>query len=177
MEWTEAVIHTTTEGSDLVSDLLIRCGAIGTQVQDRADIAAANREQTAWELFDKDLVSRMPEDVLVIGWFSLEGKKIRKTLEEQLAALKSQAGEIDLGTLGIDLSNAANDDWAESWKQYYKPFRIGNHWIVKPTWEPYRTGEGDVVVELDPGMAFGTNRGGGRRRRTGPRDGVWHRHA
>lgn len=156
MEWIEAVIHTTTEGSDLVSELLMRCGAIGTQVQDRADVEIANRDVDAWELFDKDLASRMPEDVLVIGWFSQEKPKVRETLEEQLAALRAQAVDVNVGTLRVDLSSASNDDWAESWKQYYKPFRIGEHWIVKPTWEPYSAQETDVVVELDPGMAFGT---------------------
>lgn len=156
MEWIEAVVHTTTEGSDLVSDLLMRCGAIGTQVQDRADIEAANRAVDAWELFDKDMAGRMPEDVLVIGWFSKEEPGVREKLEEQVAALKAQTADFNLGTLRIDLSSASNDDWAESWKQYYKPFRIGKHLIVKPTWEPFNGRESDVVVELDPGMAFGT---------------------
>jgi len=63
---------------------------------------------------------------------------------------------MDLGTLKSEVKVAADDDWAEGWKRYYKPFRIGSHLIVKPTWEAYSPEKGDVVVELDPGMAFGT---------------------
>ncbi len=156
MEWIEAVVHTTTGGSDLVSDLLMRCGAMGTQVTDRADVDEAKHAQETWELFDEEMLRRMPEDVLVTGWFSQDERQKAEQLETQLAVLRQQTSDLDLGTLRVEVSVAADDDWAEGWKRYYKPFRIGSHLIVKPTWEPYQPLEGDVIVELDPGMAFGT---------------------
>ena len=156
MEWIEAVVHTTTAGSDLVSDLLMRLGAMGTQVQDRADVAAANREKKSWELFDQDMEATMPEDVHVIGWFSQDEREKLDTLDAQLAELKKNAGEMDMGSLQAEITLAADDDWTEGWKHYYKPFRIGTHLIVKPSWEPYKPEDEDVIVELDPGMAFGT---------------------
>ncbi len=156
MEWIEAVVHTTTVGSDLVSDILIRCGAAGTQVEDRADVATVNREKIAWELFDENMVLKMPEDVLVRGWFSQEDPQDIAAVREQLVYLRQQAADIDLGTLRLEMNNAADEDWAENWKKYYKPFRIGSHLVVKPTWEPYQAKADDVIIELDPGMAFGT---------------------
>jgi ribosomal protein L11 methyltransferase len=156
MEWIEVVVHTTTEGSDLISDLLMRCGAMGTQVTDRADVAAANKEKDAWELFDQDMEKRMPEDVHVTGWFTQEEREKLNTLDAQLADLKSNAVGLELGSLNAEITLAADNDWAEGWKRYYKPFRIGSHLIVKPTWEPYRSETGDIIIELDPGMAFGT---------------------
>jgi ribosomal protein L11 methyltransferase len=156
MQWVEAIVHTTTEGSDLVSDLLMRCGAMGTQVLDRADAEAIGREKKNWELFDANIVRRMPEDVQVKGWFAQDDRHNLDTLAEQLAALKTQPGDTTLGRLSLEIATVADDDWAESWKRYYKPFRIGRHLIVKPTWEPYREEEGDIVIEMDPGMAFGT---------------------
>ncbi|MFH1511948.1 MAG: 50S ribosomal protein L11 methyltransferase [Bacillota bacterium] len=156
MQWIETVVHTTTAGSDLVSDLLMRCGALGTQVMDRKDVAAANQDKNAWELFDETLVNKMPADVLVKGWFSQEERQNLNSLDKQLSALKAQSAPMQMGTLSVEISTVADDDWAEGWKRYYKPFRIGRHLIVKPTWEPYRAEDDDLVVEMDPGMAFGT---------------------
>ena len=156
MEWIETVVHTTTEGSDLISDLLMRLGAMGTQVTDRADVAAAKQAQENWELMDETMVRKMPEDVLVTGWFSQDEREKMTTLKDQLTDLREKSEGIDLGTLEAEIKIAADDDWAEGWKRYYKPFRIGSHLLVKPTWEAYRAEEGDVIIELDPGMAFGT---------------------
>ena len=157
MEWIEAIIHTTTEGSDLVGDLLMRCGAMGTQVKDRKDVAEISREQhDAWELLDESVISKMPEDVLVIGWFEPDKQETLSAMDQLLKELRAQSASIDLGSLTTEISAAVDDDWAEGWKRYYKPFRIGSHLIVKPTWEAYQPKDGDVIVELDPGMAFGT---------------------
>jgi len=61
-----------------------------------------------------------------------------------------------MGDLSLTLQGVKEEDWAENWKQYYKPFRLGDHMVVKPTWEPWDTQEGDLIIEIDPGMAFGT---------------------
>ncbi|MBP5274567.1 MAG: 50S ribosomal protein L11 methyltransferase, partial [Abditibacteriota bacterium] len=47
------------------------------------------------------------------------------------------------------------EDWANSWKRFYKPFRLGC-FVIKPSWEPYSAEEDEKIIELDPGMAFGT---------------------
>lgn len=156
MQWMEAVVHTTTEGSDLVSDLLVRCGALGTQVMDRKDVAEANREPSAWELFDEKLVSNMPKDVLVKGWFSQDDRKALESLDIELETLKEQSSGINFGSLQVEVASVADDDWAESWKRYYKPFRVGSRLIVKPSWEPFTPAGKDIIIEIDPGMAFGT---------------------
>jgi ribosomal protein L11 methyltransferase len=62
----------------------------------------------------------------------------------------------DLGIKGeIGLEGMNEDDWAESWKQYYKPVPLGRITVV-PAWEKYEAKEGEVIVRMDPGMAFGT---------------------
>ncbi|MBN1776910.1 MAG: 50S ribosomal protein L11 methyltransferase [Clostridiales bacterium] len=156
MQWIETIVHTTTAGSDLVSDLLVRCGALGTQVMDRKDVEAANQENDVWETYDKKMVKKMPRDVLVKGWFSQEDKEKLDSLKAQLKELKLKSSGIDMGKLSAEISAVADDDWAESWKRYYKPFRIGKRLIVKPSWEPFSPGSKDIVIEIDPGMAFGT---------------------
>ncbi len=157
MQWCEAVVHTTTIGSDLVSEELMALGATGTEIVDRADVPDPRKAGVYWELYDPKMVEAMPEDVLVKGWFELNERTadVMGLVRARLAELKAEAC-VDMGTLALELQNVADVDWSENWKKYYKPFRIGSHLVVKPTWEPYEAQEGDQIIELDPGMAFGT---------------------
>ena len=158
MQWREISVHTTTEGADLVSGVLMELGALGTEIKDRNDVPDPDKPGVYWELYDKKLLENMPEDVVVKGWFEQDSD-----VDETVAALKEQLQMyaamdlgVDLGSLKIDQDNVKDEDWAEEWKKYYKPFRIGSHLVVKPTWEDYAVQPDDLVIELDPGMAFGT---------------------
>ena len=153
MEYTEVTISTTTRGSEIVSDILLRLGAAGTQILDRADLPEPNKPTANWELMDQSVIDAMPEDVQVKAWFDEDSlKAIIGSLREQLALVKNP----DMGTLNVTLQGVKEEDWAENWKQYYKPFRIGAHMVVKPTWEPWDAQPGDLIIEIDPGMAFGS---------------------
>lgn len=158
MDWIELTVHTTTQGAEVVSDALMLSGATGTMVEDRADIPDPDKPNGYWEIIDPKLIDSLPEDVQVHAWFEPDA-----TFQERLQALRSQldmnrrlAPEVDLGTLQIDTVNVKDEDWSEVWKQFYKPFRAGKSLVVKPTWEPYTPQSGDRVIEIDPGMAFGS---------------------
>ena len=154
-EYIEATISTTTAGSEIISDLLMRLGAAGTQILDRADLPDPSKPTANWELMDQSVIDAMPEDVQVKAWFDEDSlARILPSLREQLALLKERGA--GLGTLSLSLQGVKEEDWAENWKQYYKPFRLGAHMVVKPTWEPWDAQPGDLILEIDPGMAFGT---------------------
>lgn len=157
MQWCEAVVHTTTIGSDIISEELMMLGAAGTEIIDRADVPDPRKPGVHWELYDPKMLDEMPEDVLVKGWFELNEHTmdVLNNVRQRLNELKSDAF-IDMGTLELEMQNVADEDWAENWKKYYKPFRIGTHLVVKPTWEDYAAQKEDLIIELDPGMAFGT---------------------
>lgn len=155
MDYTEATISTTTAGSEIVSDLLMRLGAAGTQIMDRADLPDPSKPTANWELMDQSVIDAMPEDVQVKAWFDEDSlARILPSLREQLALLKERGA--GLGALSLSLQGVKEENWAENWKQYYKPFRLGAHMVVKPTWEPWDAQPGDLILEIDPGMAFGT---------------------
>ena len=158
MEWCEAVIHTTSDGADAVSELLMRHGAAGTEIIDRADVPDPSKPGVYWELYDQKLLDSMPEDVLVKAWLPLDAHihDQLSTIRDQLNALQSAGVGLDLGTLALDTQAVADSDWSETWKRFYKPFRLGNRLVVKPSWEEYAPLPEDLVIELDPGMAFGT---------------------
>ena len=157
MEWIELTIHTTTAGADLVSEALMQEGATGTMVEDRADIPDPSKPNGIWEIIDPKLIEAMPEDVLVHAWFEPDASFADKlqALHLRMTELAASSG-MDMGSLDIGMENVHDEDWSEVWKKFYKPFRAGNHLVVKPTWELYDAQPGDKVIEIDPGMAFGS---------------------
>lgn len=157
MDWIELTVHTTTAGSDLVSEALIAQGATGTMVEDRADVPDPDKPNGYWEIIDPHLIDTMPEDVVVHAWFEPDATfpDKRRALTERLDALRADA-PFALGTLRVQAENVHDEDWSEVWKRFYKPFRAGKTLVVKPTWERYDPQIGDQVIEIDPGMAFGS---------------------
>ena len=158
MDWIELTIHTTTAGADIVSEALMAEGATGTMVEDRADIPDPDKPNGYWEIIDPNLIASMPEDVLVHAWFTPDS-----SFADRMQALRSRCDELhhmdlglDLGTLEISTLNVRDEDWAEVWKKFYKPFKAGRSLVVKPTWEHYEPQPGDRIIEIDPGMAFGS---------------------
>lgn len=158
MDWLEITIHTTTAGADIVSEKLIMEGATGTMVEDRADIPDPTKPNGIWEIIDPKLIDSMPEDVLVHAWFEPDEKLADhlNALQGQMAELKQLLPDFDLGSLQLDTVNVHDQDWSEVWKRFYKPFRAGRRLVVKPTWELYDAQPNDLVIEIDPGMAFGS---------------------
>ena len=153
MDWMEVSIHTNTLGADLVSAFLQRFGVKGTQIIDRADVPDPAQPSGYWELIDQDLIDRMPQDVIVKAWFEEDTDLL--PLREALESLPALAG-FSLGTLALEVSRVQEKDWAEYWKRFYKPLRLGKRLVVRPSWEAYERLPDDLVIDLDPGMAFGT---------------------
>ena len=158
MEWMEVAVHTTTQGSDVVSMLLMQNGAAGTAIEDRNDVPDPNKPHGYWELIDQSLIDSMPEDVLVKAWLPVDQRlnDILSALKDHLAALPTLNPSVELGALTLNTNQVDEQDWAECWKKFYKPFKAGKTLVVKPTWEAYTPEAGDKIIEIDPGMAFGT---------------------
>ena len=72
MEYIELIVHTTTAGSDWVSDCLMEAGATGTMIEDKADIPEPGKPHGIWEIIDPSLLLNMPDDVLVHAWFEAD---------------------------------------------------------------------------------------------------------
>lgn len=158
MNWIEAAVHTTTAGADIVSELLMNAGATGTSIEDRTDVLNAQKPEGMWDMLDEHILDAMPEDVLVKAYFE-EGASTPETLafvRARLSELSHMDLGFDLGSLEFTRETVHEQDWAENWKRYYKPFRAGERIVVKPSWEPYEPFLEDLVIEMDPGMAFGT---------------------
>ena len=158
MDWLEAVVHTTTMGADIVSEVLMNAGAIGTAIEDRYDVTSSKKSDGMWDMIDEDVLKHMSEDVLVKAYFKSDASapETLHLVEQKLGEIAKMDMGFDMGSLTLDTQGVREQDWAENWKKYYKPFRAGEHLVIKPSWEAYEPKEGDLVLELDPGMAFGT---------------------
>lgn len=156
MEWIELIVHTTTNGADPVSEMLLESGISGTMIEDRSDIPDPDKPHGIWEIMDPKILENMPEDVLVHAWIEADNTAADKIslLKSRLAFFESN-GE-DFGTLQLEVRSVSDELWKDIWKQYCKPFYAGKHLVVKPTWEPFDPAPGDRIIEIDPGMAFGS---------------------
>ena len=74
---------------------------------------------------------------------------------DTLVFLKTRFAELNINA-DITVSGINEEDWANSWKDYYKPIKIGEKIVIVPAWEKYQQNDGEIIVRMDPGMAFGT---------------------
>jgi ribosomal protein L11 methyltransferase len=149
MKWIETKIvfdHPDKDlAVDLISDVFYDFGLQGVVVEDP-------RIEPA-EGWPEDVIGR-PDHYTVTGYFpdDIRIEKRCKILEEKLLQFKEKLGLV----YRVSYKELDEEDWAHSWKAYFWPQKIGRNLVVKPTWRDYRADSGEMVIELDPGMAFGT---------------------
>ncbi|HYF79644.1 MAG TPA: 50S ribosomal protein L11 methyltransferase [Symbiobacteriaceae bacterium] len=150
MRYLEVAIRCQREAADAVGNALAELTGGGYAVDDPMDII---QNRSSWEI--TDLVAGDPAWVVVKGWLAdegdVEGARIR--LEERLASIR----ELGLGTIEPPAyAWVQEEDWANAWKAYFKPTRVGERLMIIPSWESYELQPQDLPLYLDPGMAFGT---------------------
>ena len=156
MKWVEIAIKTTTEAVEAVSNILYDAGVAGVSIEDPKDILALEKSETFWDYVDESLLTAVFEGAIVKAYLPQSADLIDKIeLIKQSVAILPQHG-LDIGLGEITTIEVNEDDWSSAWKQYYKPTKIGEKVVVKPTWEEYDASPNDIIIELDPGMAFGT---------------------
>lgn len=154
MNWTEVKIKTTAELEDLVSSILYDAGATGLAIEDPRDILELSKYKENWDFVDPDLVNIESDEISIKAYFS-EEENVEEIIEEIKIRMKANP-TIALGSNEINIAVINDEDFADSWKKYYKPLRIGKNILIKPSWEECTLEEDDILIELDPGMAFGT---------------------
>ena len=159
MDWIQLTVVTTTEGSELVSEALMEAGSAGTMIVDKNDVFANQRPEGMWDIIGEEIAEKMGEDVKVTGYYAMDmnARDCVAAARERIAELKRNEAEygIDFGSMECFMENVDEEDWAENWKKDFKPFRLGEHMVVKPGWEEVEVQPGDHIIEIDPGMAFG----------------------
>lgn len=159
MKYIELTIHTTTEASEIISDIMWAYTDYGVTICDRNDIIALQtaKESTFWDYMDEELTAEKPSDVLVKCYVAEEqaGEVLPAILQDILDAKERSEGCIPFGTLEDTKRQVDGDDWIDVWKKHFRPIHLGNI-VVVPEWIDYAPKAGEFVVLLDSNMAFGT---------------------
>lgn len=155
--WIEVTIKTTTEAVEPITNILYEQGAGGAVIEDPKDFLFQKKNELDWDYVEEEVFKKNEEDDVLIKTYVSEEKNVMEFVEiikQKVLGLKDFGIDIGEGSISLDQVNEA--DWANAWKAYYKPTKVGQRVVVKPTWEDYAMQDGDLIIELDPGMAFGT---------------------
>lgn len=154
MDWTEVQIKTTAELEDIIINILYDVGATGLAIEDPRDILELTQTRVDWDFIDSSLIDLELDVILIKAYFS-EHEDLEFIIQGIRDKIKDHpmiSNEENILTISL----VSDDDWSESWKKYYKPVNIGERIVIKPSWEEHYPKEGEIIIELDPGMAFGT---------------------
>ncbi len=185
LNWIEFTVNTTQEASDAVCEMLFELGAEGVSVEDPSDIKQILNAPDSLAYADDAFIDSLGSDVVIKAYFPSEGEMVitaelrqdrepmnrgqelyadRPRKERSIAELKRQiisrlvkiADYLPVGDAKVNCVTVREEEWADNWKKDYKPFRLSERITVSPSWEEYSAGEGEHVIYLDPGSAFGT---------------------
>ncbi len=154
--WIEVRVITKSEALEPVSGIFYSLDCKGVAIEDPEDILGREQGPLTWDFADINILEHKGKFAVVKAYFAEEDniEEILGYVNEKLVELKEMG--IDLGEAKVEHEKMYEEDWANTWKQYYKPSKVGEKIVVKPIWEEYEQKEGELVVNLDPGMAFGT---------------------
>jgi ribosomal protein L11 methyltransferase len=156
MKWSEISIHTTNEAIEPISNILHEAGASGVVIEDPFELTK-EREDQFGEIYQLNPDDYPEEGVIVKAYLP-----VNSFLGETVDAIKESINDlilhdIDLGLNKVTISEVNEEEWATAWKKYYNPVKISEKFTIVPTWEIYEPVSSDeLIIELDPGMAFGT---------------------
>ncbi|QHQ61930.1 50S ribosomal protein L11 methyltransferase [Anaerocolumna sedimenticola] len=154
MKWTKLTLSTMADAVDLVSNMLSELGIEGIEIIDNVPITENEKKA----MFIDILPELNTEDkTALISFYLEENEDIQDMVVKIKSGLKELSEFMDIGSGLIEISETEDLDWINNWKAYFKPFRIDDTIVIKPTWEKLdNVKDTDLVIEIDPGTAFGT---------------------
>lgn len=159
MDFQKIDVYTNSEAIYPLTSMLSELGINGFEIHDAADFQEfmENKEMN-WDYVDDDLMNlkNVRTHITLYLQQNAQGLEMFTAMQGVLAEIKSKDAENFFGTLQIETDKVNEEDWANNWKQYYKPFNVGEKLIIKPTWEKVEDTGGRKILEIDPASSFGT---------------------
>lgn len=159
MNWIEIKIYTTSEGVEVVTGLLMQLGINGFVVEDPKNLEDfLNDSSVIWDYIDESVLGLKDCETNVTVYLpdNLQGRETFIAVKNEVSKLKTIDQDKNYGRLSIETKDISEDDWANNWKQYFKPFELGSKFIIKPSWEEYKEATDRLILEIDPSSSFGT---------------------
>lgn len=154
MKWTKITLETTNEAVDFISGMLFDMGIEGIEIDDNVPLTEEEKKQ----MF-VDILPILNEDdkTAKISFYVDPAEDISSLLVRVREGLKEISEFVSIGSGEISVSDTEDKDWINNWKEFFKPFRIDDNIVIKPTWEQLTDKKpDDLVIEIDPGISFGT---------------------
>lgn len=152
-------IYTSSEAIDGITGALTDCGVTGFIIQDSADFEDFLENKDAnWDYVDDSLMGlkTVEPHITVYVHDNAQGAEMLASIRGLVEEYSRNNADGFYGNIRAELANVKEEDWANNWKQYYKPFRVGRSLIIKPSWEDVEAKSGDKILEIDPASTFGT---------------------
>lgn len=156
MKWMEITIHSTQEAVEPISAILHDEGASGVVIEDPAELSK-ERENVYGEIYSLNPADYPKEGVLIKAYLPANNlfQQALHVIKNKINTLREY--DIDIGHNIINVNEVHEEEWANAWKKYYHPVKISEKITIVPTWEEYEPiSDDEIMIELDPGMAFGT---------------------
>lgn len=155
MIWYEIAIDTTPEGIESLSNKLIIMGLDQFSIEYEQDFSEFESESMSnWGKVDEELIAGMLGKSRICLYCQENLNEYLSRLEAGLDELRASCPET--GEMKLGVRKVAQEDWENSWKQYYKSFQVGDGFVIRPEWEPKVEDSDRIELVLDPGMIFGT---------------------
>ncbi len=158
MNFMQIDVYTESEAVNLLVMRLSELGINGFTIHDSADFEEfLENKDMNWDYVDDDLMGlkNVPTHITLYLQDNEQGLETLSELKGVLSELKAENGSF-YGSLELKIDNVKEEDWANNWKQYYKPFNVGEKLIIKPSWENVTDIGNRKILEIDPASTFGT---------------------
>ncbi len=159
MEWIECKAEVERDAVEIVSAVLIESGVGGFQVEDDRELQEfLSDKDRNWDYAEDALYEQKREEIVFTFYVSNNdyGLELLANVRGNLLFASQQNLDVDISKVDFKTVNVDEDTWLNEWKKYYKPFKIGNRVIIRPSWEEYTAVNDEVVFNIEPGHVFGT---------------------
>lgn len=152
-------IYTSSQAIDGITGALTDYGITGFIIQDSADFESFLEDKDAnWDYVDDELMGlkTVEPHITVYVHDNAQGAEMLAAIRSLIEGYAQNNSDGYYGNIRMQLANVKEEDWANNWKKYYKPFRVGKSLVIKPSWEDVTPADGDKILEIDPASTFGT---------------------
>lgn len=156
MKWIEVFVKTTSEFEEEVTNILYEANIQGIIIEDFQDVLDLEKNKNDWDIIDPDLLNNYYEGIIIKGYLEEEDDVEEKIdfIKEKIHGLPRY--DLDIRDTEVEINTIEETDWNQEWKKHFKPFPVGKNFLIKPSWEEIDEDTERKIIEIDPGMAFGT---------------------
>ncbi|WP_276929563.1 50S ribosomal protein L11 methyltransferase [Herbinix luporum] len=154
MKWIKFTLDTTTEAVDFISLMLSELGIEGIEIEDNVGLTDEEKKQMFVDILP---ITEVDDKTAKVNFYVDPTTDVESLLLKIRQGLNDISEFVSIGRGTIDISETEDKDWMNNWKKFFKPFRIDDTIVIKPTWENLTDSKpDDLIIEIDPGISFGT---------------------